>query len=127
MMYTFVYKGGCFMRSEGHRGGGRRGIGHRTRELENVPSQGAKTFRRKRAIHFLEQLETRQASLKKQLETPELQAINTILLGELKATESIIDDFVQTFELYEFEEYTNFRNSADTKEDVSQDVVEETE
>ncbi|MFJ8236160.1 hypothetical protein ACIQ34_10480 [Ureibacillus sp. NPDC094379] len=69
---------------------------------EEVKAEGAKTFRRKRAIMFLEHLETKQAVLKKQLVTPELQA------GELKATQEIIDEFVDKFELYEFEEYAKF-------------------
>ncbi|WP_245894394.1 hypothetical protein [Planomicrobium soli] len=40
--------------------------------------------------------------MKKQLETPELQTIYPILVGELKATETIIDEFVLLFELNEF-------------------------
>ena len=39
----------------------RRGLGRRNKELLNAQPQGAKTFRRKRAIQFLEQLETKQA------------------------------------------------------------------
>lgn len=64
---------------------------------------GAQTFRRKRAMQFLQHLETKQASLKKQLETPELQNLNSIALGELKATQEIIDNFIEVFELYEVE------------------------
>lgn len=90
-------------RGEGHRGGGPgRGRGPRGEFPEG--RQGAKTFRRKRATLFLEQLETKRDSLKQQLETPELQTINQILVGELKATESIISEFIQSFELHEFNE-----------------------
>ncbi|MDN7240721.1 hypothetical protein QWY14_02920 [Planococcus sp. N028] len=66
--------------------------------------KGAKTFRRGRAIAFLEKLEQRRSTLKRQLETPELQSINPILVGELKATETIIDEFVLLFELNEFKD-----------------------
>lgn len=62
---------------------------------------GAKTFRRGRALAFLEKLEGQRSTLKRQLETPELQSINPILVGELKATESIIDEFIRLFEIYE--------------------------
>lgn len=64
---------------------------------------GAKTFRRKRAILFLEHLMTKEKVLKKQLETKELQMANPMIAGELKATQSIIAEFIQMFELYEFE------------------------
>ncbi|MFB5281839.1 hypothetical protein [Peribacillus sp. Hz7] len=104
------------MRHEGHRGQNKHHEGrHRGRRGEHVDvkSEGAKTFRRKRAIMFLEHLETKQATLKKQLQTPELQSVNPIIVGELKATQSIIDEFVQLFELYEFEEYANLRFKKD--------------
>lgn len=65
---------------------------------------GAQTFRRKRAMQFLHHLETKQTSLKKQLETPELQNLNSIALGELKATQEIIDSFIEVFELYEVDQ-----------------------
>lgn len=64
---------------------------------------GAKTFRRGRAISFLETLNLKRSTLMKQLETPELQSINPILVGELKAIDMVIDEFVQLFELYEME------------------------
>lgn len=69
--------------------------------------EGAKTFRRKRAIIFLEHLQAKEATLKKQLETPELQTANPIIVGELKATQTIINEFVHQFELYEFDEYAD--------------------
>ncbi|PSL40983.1 hypothetical protein B0H99_103116 [Planomicrobium soli] len=73
----------------------------RRKDFHSQP-KGAKTFRRGRAIAFLEKMEQRRATLKKQLETPELQTIYPILVGELKATETIIDEFVLLFELNEF-------------------------
>lgn len=84
-----------------HRSGYGEGRGHRRGRRDDL-SPGAKTFRRKRATSFLEQLETKRDSLKKQLETPELQSINQLLVGELKATESIISEFIQSFELHEY-------------------------
>lgn len=87
----------------------------RHQERGNIKAEGAKTFRRKRAILFLEHLETKEKILKKQLETPELQSMNPIIVGELKATQSIIAEFVQLFELYEFEKYANLRFEKDTE------------
>jgi len=70
----------------------------------HVHHRGAKTFRRGRAITFLERMELKCSTIKKQLEMPELQTINPILVGELKAIDMVIDEFVQLFELYEFTE-----------------------
>jgi len=46
-------------------------------------------------------------ALKKQLEIPELQSINPIIVGELKAVEMLMEEFAQLFELYEVEEITH--------------------
>lgn len=73
----------------------------RHRRGEDAQNRGAKTFRRGRAISFLERLEVKRDTLKKQLETPELQSINPILIGELKAIEMVIDEFIQVFDLHE--------------------------
>ncbi|OJH16841.1 hypothetical protein BLX88_22130 [Bacillus obstructivus] len=93
------------MRNEGYRSRGKdrhhRGEGHNRKEKH--VHQGAKTFRRGRAIAFLEMMSLKRDTLKQQLETPELQTINPILVGELKAVEMVINEFVQMFELYEFE------------------------
>lgn len=81
------------MRPEGR---GRYGDG------ECSPRQkGAQTFRRGRALAFYRQLETRRDTLKKQLEAPELQSIHPVIAGELKATESIMNDFIELFQLNE--------------------------
>ncbi|MFJ7738723.1 hypothetical protein ACIQ2D_20635 [Lysinibacillus sp. NPDC097287] len=83
-------------RYENHRGGRRRG--------ENVEKRnGAKTFRRGRALAFYEMMNTKSITLKKHLETPELQSINPILVGELKAIEALMDEFANLFELFEVE------------------------
>ncbi|MCM3455689.1 hypothetical protein M3685_17315 [Heyndrickxia oleronia] len=93
------------MRNEGYRGRGRdrhhHGEGHNRKEKH--VHQGAKTFRRGRAIAFLEMMSLKRDTLKQQLVTPELQTINPILVGELKAVEMVINEFVQMFELYEYE------------------------
>ena len=59
---------------------------------------GPQTFRRGRAIEFLNRLETKKATLKQQLEQPELASIREVISGELKAVESIIDEFMQVFD-----------------------------
>lgn len=76
---------------------------HKQKEHHGHP-RGAKTFRRGRAITFLERMDLKRSTIKKQLEMPELQTINPILVGELKAIDMVIDEFVQLFELYEFVE-----------------------
>ncbi|WP_235852153.1 hypothetical protein [Niallia nealsonii] len=76
-----------------------RGGGHKRKEHH----RGAKTFRRGRAIEFLDRLNVKRATLKQQLESPELQSINPILVGELKAVETIINEFIQLFEIHEEE------------------------
>lgn len=63
--------------------------------------QGAKTFRRGRALAFYERLIVKRDTLKQQLESQELQSIQQVIAGELKATESIMNDFKAAFELEE--------------------------
>ena len=87
-------------REEHHRGGRRRG----ERGEGGERRQGAKTFRRGRALAFYEMMSMKSTTLKKQLETPELQSINQVLVGELKAVEALMDEFAQLFELVEVEE-----------------------
>lgn len=62
---------------------------------------GAQTFRRGRALLFYQQLETKRATLKAQLESTELQAIHQMIAGELKATEAIMNEFKVMFHLDE--------------------------
>lgn len=62
---------------------------------------GAKTFRRGRALAFYEKLIVRRDTLKQQLESQELQSIQQVIAGELKATEAIMNDFKAAFELDE--------------------------
>ena len=64
---------------------------------------GAKTFRRGRAIAFLEMMNLKRSTLKQQLDSPEFQSIQQILVGELKAIDMVINEFIQLFELHEGE------------------------
>ena len=110
-MYTHVYKGkGIFhMKSEidkefrkerhhrGERHRGRDGFSHR----------GPKTFRRGRAIAFLEMMNLKRATIKQQLEQPEFQSIEPILIGELKAIDMVINEFIQLFDIHESETEEN--------------------
>ncbi|WP_206109328.1 hypothetical protein [Paenibacillus sp. HB172176] len=82
-------------RSGRHRGGRHKGKHH------HHHGGGAQTFRRGRALEFLERLRTNRDTLEKQLGSPELQEIKPVMLGELKAIEMIIDQYTQHFELHE--------------------------
>ncbi|MFJ5765526.1 hypothetical protein ACIP9C_09180 [Lysinibacillus sp. NPDC093210] len=65
--------------------------------------RGPKTFRRGRAIAFLETMNVKRATIKQQLEQPEFQSIQQILVGELKAMDMVINEFIQLFEIQENE------------------------
>ncbi|MED4936100.1 hypothetical protein [Heyndrickxia coagulans] len=76
---------------------------------------GAKTFRRGRAIEFLNRLNIKRNTLKQQLATPELQSINPVIVGELKAIEMVISEFTELFEIRE-EEIREKEAGAEEKE-----------
>lgn len=80
-----------------HKDGRHRGDGHRRKE------HGAKTFRRGRALAFLEMMNLKRSTIKQQLEEPEFQSINQLLVGELKAMDLVINEFIQLFEIQESE------------------------
>ncbi|MFJ7733651.1 hypothetical protein ACIQXF_17435 [Lysinibacillus sp. NPDC097231] len=84
-------------RKEGHHRGGR----HRGRD--GSQQHGPKTFRRGRAIAFLEMMNLKRTTIKQQLEQPEFQSIQPILVGELKAIDMVINEFTQLFEIHESE------------------------
>lgn len=103
-MYT---KGAINMRHEHfHRGefqrGGRGGMhrGEHRRGAREEISRGPKTFRRGRAVTFLEQLTIKRTTIAQQLEQPEFQSIQQILIGELKALDMVINEFTQLFEIH---------------------------
>lgn len=85
---------------EGHGHKGKHG--HREHwEHGHHPHKSAQTFRRGRALGFLEKLKLNHATLQRQLNDPQFEAIKPVISGELKATESIIDEFIQMFQLHE--------------------------
>jgi len=65
------------------------------------PPKSAQTFRRGRALAFLEKLNVNRATLQRQLQTPELDSIKQVISGELKATEAIIEEFIHIFQIHE--------------------------
>ncbi|PWW08659.1 hypothetical protein DFQ01_101385 [Paenibacillus cellulosilyticus] len=93
-----------------HRGG--RHKGHRGKHHHH--HHGAQTFRRGRALEFLERLHVRRETLRQQLDAPELETIRQVVLGELKAIELVIAEYTQHFELnrveVEVEEDANAEN-----------------
>ncbi|MFC4100305.1 hypothetical protein [Paenibacillus xanthanilyticus] len=88
-----------------HRGGhghhghgeGRGGRGHG----EHRHMKSAQTFRRGRAVAFLDKLQLRRTTLALQLQQPEFDSIKQVISGELKAVDAIIQEFIHTFELHE--------------------------
>ncbi|WP_195575153.1 hypothetical protein [Paenibacillus sp. 1001270B_150601_E10] len=86
------------MKREGHHRGERHGGRGRSEH------HGPKTFRRGRAIAFLEMMNLKRTTIKQQLEQPEFQSIHSILVGELKAIDMVINEFVQLFEINESEQ-----------------------
>ncbi|MHC5563564.1 hypothetical protein ACYSN5_13570 [Bacillus spizizenii] len=85
------------VKKEGHHRGDR----HRGRG--GSQHHGPKTFRRGRAIAFLEMMHLKRATIKQQLEQPEFQSIQQMLVGELKAIDMVINEFIQLFEINESE------------------------
>jgi len=79
-------------KGENHRGGGHKGRRHHS---------GAQTFRRGRAIEFLDRLHVKRTTLKQQLDAPEFHEIRQVVLGELKSIELTIDEYTRHFELNE--------------------------
>lgn len=63
--------------------------------------EGAQTFRRGRALDFLERLQVKRSTLKQQLDQPEYASMRQIISGELKAIDTVINEFVQEFGLSE--------------------------
>lgn len=85
------------LKKDGHRRGGRHNGRGRSEH------RGPKTFRRGRAVAFLETMNLKRSTIKKQLNEPEFQSIQQILVGELKAIDMIINEFIQLFEINEDE------------------------
>lgn len=88
-------------RDSSHRHGGRHG---RRREEGHGGREGGKmaqTFRRGRALSFLDNLIVKRETLKKQVNDPDFEAIREVVSGELKAVDQIIQEYIQAFELYD--------------------------
>ncbi|WEG12091.1 hypothetical protein PU629_18505 [Pullulanibacillus sp. KACC 23026] len=77
--------------------------GGKTRGRGRHHHHGAQTFRRGRALDFLEKLNVKRMTLRQQLEAPEFQEIRMVIQGELKAIELVIEEFTKQFELHEAE------------------------
>ncbi|MBD3920510.1 hypothetical protein H8B09_17235 [Paenibacillus sp. PR3] len=121
-------------RGHDHRGhgdhGGRGGRGHRHGEGHEHGKHrfhSAQTFRRGRALAFLETLSLKRATLLQQLNQPEYEAIKPVISGELKATDAIIQEFIHAFELREMppQEDTPSDEDNDTAIDKAEDGEEE--
>ncbi|ANF97088.1 hypothetical protein [Paenibacillus bovis] len=99
------------MREGKHEHRGRSHDEHRERKGRNPEDKkhfrSAQTFRRGRALAFLERLNIRRNTLLTQLEQPEYESIRQVISGELKATDTIIQEFIHMFELVEKDEDMN--------------------
>lgn len=84
-----------------HRHGGRHGRRHESGYGGREGTKMAQTFRRGRALSFLDQLIVKRDTLKKQVNDPDFQAIREVVSGELKAVDQIIQEYIQAFELYD--------------------------
>jgi hypothetical protein len=80
-------------RKHGRHHEGHSGKGHR--------HSGAQTFRRGRALEFLQRLDVKRTTLIQQLEQTELQAIHQVIGGELKAIEMVRNEFIDLFGLHD--------------------------
>lgn len=80
-------------------------------------ASGAQTFRRGRILAFLEQLQTRRATLARQLGEPEFEAIKPVISGELKALDHVIEDYIRLFDLQEVDSQPGDRRSVDVREE----------
>ncbi|WP_212758524.1 hypothetical protein [Paenibacillus sinopodophylli] len=82
----------------GHRKHGRHHEGHGGRGSRHT---GAQTFRRGRALEFLQRLDVKRTTLIEQLEQPELKTIHQVIAGELKAIEMVRNEFIDLFGLHD--------------------------
>lgn len=102
-------------KKDGHHRGGRYKGRNRSEQ------RGAKTFRRGRAIAFLEMMNLKRATIKQQLNASEFQSIQQVLVGELKAIDMVINEFIQLFEIHESE---TVENSDKNHEEVGTSVAD---
>lgn len=89
--------------------------GERNKGKDCLQQRGPKTFRRGRAIAFLEMMNLKRSTIKQQLDKPEFQSIHQILVGELKAIDMVINEFIQLFEIQENEAMEISNNNGKTE------------
>lgn len=77
----------------------RRGEKPNDRDYHGGEEQRTQTFRRKRALGFLEMLYVKQEILKGQLQREEFANSRPVIEGELKAVEMIIEEFKNVFQV----------------------------
>ncbi|ENH98296.1 hypothetical protein J416_01114 [Gracilibacillus halophilus YIM-C55.5] len=73
---------------------------HRSHQSHDK-KQKAKTFRRGKAVAFMDMMEQKRSTIKQQLDQPEYESIQQILIGELKAMDMVLNEFRQLFHLDE--------------------------
>ncbi|CAM4242143.1 hypothetical protein [Lederbergia lenta] len=93
--------------------------GERHKGKEGSHQRGPKTFRRGRAIAFLEMMKLKRSTIKQQLNEPEFQSINQILVGELKAIDMVINELIQLFEIHESEAVEISHTQSEASETVA--------
>ncbi|MDR4947966.1 hypothetical protein [Neobacillus cucumis] len=103
-----------------------RGDGHKRKDHDHH-HRGAKTFRRGRAIAFLEMMNIKRSTIKQQLDAPEFQSINQILVGELKAMDMVINEFVQLFELHEHEAMESDQKNTNQEDTATEEDLDNSE
>ncbi|MBD7969392.1 hypothetical protein [Paenibacillus gallinarum] len=69
------------------------------RDFNGSHHKKVQTFRRGRAIAFLEKLQVNRSTLQRQLQDPQFESIKQVISGELKAIEMVMDDFIHMFQL----------------------------
>lgn len=89
--------------------------GRRHKGNDGTHQRGAKTFRRGRAIAFLDRMNLKRSTVLQQLDKPEFQSIQPILVGELKAIDMVISEFTQMFEIQEAEAIVTTNTTQETE------------
>lgn len=96
---------------EGHTGTHGHMNKHGMKDAVDQHPKSAQTFRRGRAIAFLEKLIVNRTTLQRQLKEPDLESIKQVISGELKATEAIIEEFIHIFQIYEIKDEESNENN----------------
>lgn len=98
-----------------------RGHGHfkkeGMKEFSDQHPKSAQTFRRGRALAFLDKLIVNRSTLQRQINEPEFESIKQVISGELKATETIMEEFIHMFQLHEIISEDNKNEGNDPKDE----------